>query len=151
MEIVICPKCSQSNAIVKSGIVNNKQRYLCKTCVYHFTVRKIGKKIDNYYIVKAIQLYMEGLSLREIERVLGVSHSTISNWIKKYNIRKPDLNIYDPSYKILTFEEMQAFFAEEQVFTDKGVLVTELGSDRKSTRLKPSHVRISYAVFFLKR
>jgi len=128
MEIVICPKCSQSNAIVKSGIVNNKQRYLCKTCVYHFTVRKIGKKIDNYYIVKAIQLYMEGLSLREIERVLGVSHSTISNWIKKYNIRKPDLNIYDPSYKILTFEEMQAFFAEEQVFTDKGVLVTELGS-----------------------
>ena len=128
MEIVICPKCSQSNAIVKSGIVNNKQRYLCKTCVYHFTVRKIGKKIDNYYIVKAIQLYMEGLSLREIERVLGVSHSTISNWIKKYNIRKPDLNIYDPSYKILTFEEMQAFFAEEQVFTDKGVLITELGS-----------------------
>ena len=128
METVICPKCSQSHAIVKSGIVNNKQRYLCKTCTYHFTVRNIGKKIDNYYIVKAIQLYMEGLSLREIERVLGVSHSTISNWIKKYNIRKPDLSIYNPSYKILTFEEMRAFFTDEQVFIDKGVLVTELGS-----------------------
>jgi len=128
METVVCPKCSQSDAIVKSGIVNNKQRYLCKTCVYHFTVRKIGKKIDNYYIVKAIQLYLEGLSLREIERVLGVSHSTINNWIKKYNIRKPDLNVYDPSYKILTFEEMQTFFSEEQIFLDKGVLITELGS-----------------------
>lgn len=128
METVVCPKCSQSDVIVKSGIVNNKQRYLCKTCVYHFTVRKIGKKIDNYYIVKAIQLYLEGLSLREIERVLGVSHSTINNWIKKYNIRKPDLNVYDPSYKILTFEEMQTFFSEEQVFLDKGVLITELGS-----------------------
>lgn len=128
METVVCPKCSQSDVIVKSGIVNNKQRYLCKTCVYHFTVRKIGKKIDNYYIVKAIQLYLEGLSLREIERVLGVSHSTINNWIKKYNIRKPDLNVYDPSYKILTFEEMQTFFSEEQIFLDKGVLITELGS-----------------------
>lgn len=128
METVVCPKCSQSDAIVKSGIVNNKQRYLCKTCVYHFTVRKIGKKIDNYYIVKAIQLYLEGLSLREIERVLGVSHSTINNWIKKYNIRKPDLNVYDPSYKILTFEEIQTFFSEEQIFLDKGVLITELGS-----------------------
>ena len=89
METVVCPKCSQSDAIVKSGIVNNKQRYLCKTCVYHFTVRKIGKKIDNYYIVKAIQLYLEGLSLREIERVLGVSHSTINNWIKNTTFENP--------------------------------------------------------------
>lgn len=128
MEIAICPKCSDQEGIVKSGIVNNKQRYLCKRCAYHFTVRKVGKKIDNYYIVKAIQLYLEGLSLREIERVLGVSHSTISNWIKKYNIRKPDLNVYDPTYKIVTFEEMQAFLSNRDVYTDKGVIITELGS-----------------------
>lgn len=128
MENVICPKCSDQEAIVKSGIVNNKQRYLCKGCSYHFTVRKVGKKIDNYYIVKAIQLYLEGLSLREIERVLGVSHSTISNWIKKYNIRKPDLNVFNPSYKIVTFEEMQTFLSNKEVFTDKGVIITELGS-----------------------
>lgn len=128
MEIAICPKCSDQEGIVKSGIVNNKQRYLCKRCAYHFTVRKVGKKIDNYYIVKAIQLYLEGLSLREIERVLGVSHSTISNWIKKYNIRKPGLNVYDPTYKIVTFEEMQAFLSNRDVYTDKGVIITELGS-----------------------
>ncbi|MCX7548926.1 helix-turn-helix domain-containing protein [Xanthomarina sp. F1114] len=128
MEIAICPKCNDQEGIVKSGIVNNKQRYLCKRCAYHFTVRKVGKKIDNYYIVKAIQLYLEGLSLREIERVLGVSHSTISNWIKKYNIRKPDLNVYDPTYKIVTFEEMQAFLSNRDVYTDKGVIITELGS-----------------------
>lgn len=128
MNQVACPKCNQSNTVVKSGIVNNKQRYLCKNCVYHFTVRKIGKKIDNYYTVKAIQLYLEGLSLREIERVLGVSHSTISNWIKIYNIKKPDLNLYNPSYKILTFNELQAFLANQDVFAEKGMLITELGS-----------------------
>lgn len=128
MEIVICPKCSNQDSIVKSGIVNEKQRYLCKKCAYHFTVRKVGKKIDNYYIVKAIQLYLEGLSLREIERVLGVSHSTISNWIKTYNIQKPELNVYDPTYKILTFDEMQTFFSNREIFLDKGVIITELGS-----------------------
>lgn len=128
MEIVICPKCSSQESIVKSGIVKDKQRYLCKKCAYHFTVLKVGKKIDNYYIVKAIQLYLEGLSLREIERVLGVSHSTISNWIKAYNIQKPELNVYAPSYKILTFEEMQSFFSNRDVFLDKGVIITELGS-----------------------
>lgn len=128
MEIVSCPKCSDHEAVVKSGIVKDKQRYLCKKCAYNFTVQKVGKKIDNYYIVKAIQLYLEGLSLREIERVLGVSHSTISNWIKTYNIQKPELNVYDPTYKILTFEEMQTFFSHKSVFLDKGVIITELGS-----------------------
>ena len=128
MEIVICPKCNDEESIVKSGIVNEKQRYLCKKCAYHFTVSKVGKKIDNYYIVKAIQLYLEGLSLREIERVLGVSHSTISNWIKTYNIQKPELNVFDPTYKILTFEEMQAFFSNREIFLEKGVIITELGS-----------------------
>ena len=128
MEIVICPKCNDEESIVKSGIVNEKQRYLCKKCAYHFTVSKVGKKIDNYYIVKAIQLYLEGLSLREIERVLGVSHSTISNWIKTYNIQKPELNVFDPTYKILTFEEMQDFFSNREIFLEKGVIITELGS-----------------------
>lgn len=32
------------------------------------------------------------------------------------------------SYKILTFEEMQNFFSNRDVFLDKGVIITELGS-----------------------
>jgi hypothetical protein len=35
-----------------------------------FTVNKIGKKIDDY-VTKALQLYLEGLSFREIERLLA--------------------------------------------------------------------------------
>ncbi|WP_422851703.1 transposase-like zinc-binding domain-containing protein [Flavobacterium nitratireducens] len=33
MDDIKCPKC-QNNAIVKSGIIKNKQRYLCKNCNY---------------------------------------------------------------------------------------------------------------------
>lgn len=127
MEKIICPKC-KSTATVKSGFVNSKQRYLCKDCNYHFSVLKTGKRIDNYYIIKAIQLYMEGLSLREIERVLGVSHSTISSWLKTYNIKKPNLKAYDPKYKILTFEEMQEYLSDEKVFSENGIMITELGN-----------------------
>ena len=88
MEILACPKC-QDNQIIKSGIINSKQRYLCKKCNYFFTVNKIGKKIDDYYVTKALQLYLEGVSFREIERIIGVSHVTISNWVKAFNIKKP--------------------------------------------------------------
>ena len=99
MEILSCPKC-QNNHIIKSGIINNKQRYLCKKCNYFFTVNKIGKKIDDYYVTKALQLYLEGLSYREIERIIGVSHVTISNWVKSFNIKKPSHTNYHPTYKI---------------------------------------------------
>ena len=64
-----CPQC-QSDEIVKSGIVNDRQRYKCKSCNYFFTVNKLGKKIDQYYVTKALQLYLEGLTYREIERIL---------------------------------------------------------------------------------
>lgn len=128
METPSCPKCSRKDSIVKSGFVNERQRYLCKDCTYYFSVFKTGKKIDNYYVIKALQLYLEGLSLREIERNLGVSHSTINNWIKKYNILKPDLYAYNPSYKILTFNEMQKYLADPENFADKGMMITELGN-----------------------
>ena len=78
-----CPQC-QSKNFIKSGIVNDRQRYKCKSCGYNFTVNKIGKEIDQYYVTKALQLYLEGLSYREIERILGVSHVSIMNWVKKH-------------------------------------------------------------------
>ncbi len=126
-EILNCPRCD-SESVVKSGFVNNRQRYLCKDCSYYFSVQKSGKRIDNYYVIKALQLYLEGLSLREIERNLGVSHSTISNWIRKYNIKKPDLHAYNPSYRILTFEEMQEYLSDRKNFEDRGMMITELGN-----------------------
>ncbi|MDO5656429.1 MAG: helix-turn-helix domain-containing protein [Flavobacteriaceae bacterium] len=123
-----CPRCENQNSIVKSGIVNQKQRYLCKSCNYYFTVQKSGKRIDNYYIIKAVQLYLEGISLREIENVLGVSHSTINNWIKEFNIKKPNMASYDPAYKIVSFEEMKTFLSNEEIYRDKGIMITELGN-----------------------
>lgn len=127
MENPVCPRCNDTE-VVKSGIVNEKQRYLCKNCHYNFTVHKSGKKIDDYYVIKALQLYLEGLSLREIERILGVSHSTISNWVKEYNVSKPNLFVYDPSYKILNFEEMQEFLTKPEEFKGNSLMITELGN-----------------------
>ena len=127
IEQTLCPKC-EGDHVVKSGVVNNKQRYLCKKCQYYFSVNKIGKKINNYYVIKALQLYLEGLSLREIERVLGVSHATISNWVKEANLKKPDLQAYDPSYKILSYAELQDYVKDESVLKDRGLMITELGN-----------------------
>ena len=97
MLISVCPRCN-SDHIVKSGIVNNRQRYTCKKCKYNYTVNKIGKQIDSYYVIKALQLYVEGVSYREIERLLGVSHVSVMNWVKRYHIKAPERFEYRPTY-----------------------------------------------------
>jgi transposase-like protein len=126
MEILSCPKC-QNNQIIKSGVINSKQRYLCKKCKYFFTVNKIGKKIDDYYVTKALQLYLEGLSFREIERILGVSHVTISNWVKSFNIKKPSHANYHPTYKIFSHLELVEYLKNKQLLSGAGMIITELG------------------------
>jgi transposase-like protein len=124
--MISCPQC-QSEKFIKSGIVNDRQRYKCKSCQYYFTVNKIGKKIDPYYVTKALQLYLEGLSYREIERILGVSHVSVMNWVKKHNIHKVKNSNYHPTYKIYSLKELQDFFSQASNIKAKGLVITELG------------------------
>jgi len=126
MTVEFCPNCG-SNTYVKSGIVKDRQRYKCKKCNYFFTVNKMGKQIDAYYVNKALQLYLEGLSYREIERILGISHVSILNWVKKYNIKRPYSFEYHSTYKILNAKELSDYFSEHQNLIGAGVVVTELG------------------------
>ena len=126
MQIPLCPRCS-STRVIKSGIVGDRQRFNCKKCHYHFTVNKLGKRIDNYYVIKALQLYLEGLSYREIERLLGVSHVSVMNWVKKYHIKAPENYDYRPTYRILNHSELQEYLSEFGNLKGSGMVITELG------------------------
>ncbi|MFD1553435.1 hypothetical protein DNU06_07125 [Putridiphycobacter roseus] len=126
MPIQNCPNCNATK-FIKSGVIKGRQRYKCKICNYYFTVGKLGKQIDDYYVNKALQLYLEGLTYREIERILGVSHVSILNWVKKYKIKRPINSKYHPTYKILNAEELGKYFTDSKNIKGSGVIVTELG------------------------
>jgi hypothetical protein len=126
MSTKACPKCDNIS-IVKSGIVKGKQRYYCKSCHYYFTVSKIGKKIDGYYVTKALQLYLEGLSLREIERIIGVSHTAISSWVKEYKIKRPSHTDFHPAYKVFNQTELLEFLKDKNQLKGAGLIITEFG------------------------
>lgn len=121
-----CPKC-QSNETIKSGVIKGRQRFHCKNCNYFFTVNKDGKQIDPYYVIKALQLYIEGVSLREIERLIGVSHVSVLNWVKKYKIQAPENNDYHPTYKVLKHAELIDYLNDKDQIKDSGMIITELG------------------------
>lgn len=121
-----CPKCG-SRQHTKNGVIHGRQRFRCSSCSYNFTVSKLGKGIDSYLVIKALQLYIEGVSYREIERLLGVSHVSVMNWVKKYRIVIPKNDTYNPTYKILNHAELSDFVSSKKNLVDKGMLVTELG------------------------
>ncbi|KUG07639.1 IS1/IS1595 family N-terminal zinc-binding domain-containing protein [Solirubrum puertoriconensis] len=121
-----CPKCDSTDA-TKSGVIGDRQRYKCKNCGYHFTVAKVGREINSYYVIKALQLYIEGVSYREIERLLGVSHVSVMNWVKKYGVKAPRQTEYHPTYQILNQKELTAFFQDPKNLKGAGLVVTELG------------------------
>ena len=117
MNLPICPKC-ESIQCVKSCILKERQRFKCKKCNYYFTVDKIGKSIDPYFVTKALQLYIEGVSYREIERLLGISHVSVMNWVKKYKIKVPQKGDYHPTYRVLTHAELITYITESKEVKD---------------------------------
>lgn len=126
MEKIMCPKC-KSAEYTKSGMVKARQRYKCKDCSYFYTVSKEGKNIDSYYVIKALQLYLEGVTFREIERILGISHVSVMNWVKKFGISRPENLEYKPTYQVLSHDELMEFSKDRPGLKGAGVLITELG------------------------
>lgn len=126
MKAIACPKC-KGETLIRSGVVKGRQRYRCKSCNYFFTVLKDGKHIDPYYVIKALQLYIEGVTYREIERILGISHVSVMNWVKKYHIKAPENHEYRPTYRVLSQPELLAFFADKDALRGAGCMITELG------------------------
>ncbi len=84
MNTITCPRC-QCTGYKKAGLIKNNQRYQCKSCNYYYTVSKMGKQLDKLYVIRALQLYLCGMSLRKIGELLGVGYVTVHYWIKKYN------------------------------------------------------------------
>ena len=78
-----CLKCGVENEFVKNGFVSAKQRYKCKACGYQitrFTPR--GKSQKEKHL--ALVLYLSGLSMNMIGKIIGVSCQTIMVWMKKF-------------------------------------------------------------------
>jgi transposase-like protein len=77
----MCPKC-QSEKKVKYGFHRGKQRYLCKNCGCNY-VENPCKGYSEKEKSEAIRYYNEGIGFRKIERLLGMSHVSVINWVKQ--------------------------------------------------------------------
>lgn len=85
-----CPKCARENKQHKIGKnASGSQRYRCYLCGYKYTPEKKPHAYDEAFRQKAVQMYVDGINLRRIGRILGVNHQSVANWVKAHSEKLP--------------------------------------------------------------
>ncbi len=121
-----CPKC-KSKESVKDGIVKERQRYQCKQCKYRYTVEQRGK--PNSLKKLALQMYLEGMGFRSIERILKVSNVTVLNWIKSFGKQIEEYRRTEGDLEIIEMDELHTFIGEKKTIAGSGFLLIGLGEN----------------------
>jgi len=119
-----CPKCG-SKECVKDGIINGKQRYRCKKCVYRHTVSHRGKHPNLKR--QALELYLEGLGFRAIGRFLRCSHVAVYNWMKACGESIEAIRSAS-GVKVMEMDEMHTYIGSKKTIAGSGLLLIEMGN-----------------------
>ena len=76
-------KCRYCNGnCIKKGRIENKQRYLCKTCKRYFQSEYVNKQCTKEDELMIMKLNNEGVGISSIGRLLKMSKSNVINKIK---------------------------------------------------------------------
>jgi len=90
MDTPLCPHCGTNGGVRKWG--HNRagtQRYRCLACQRYFTPARKEQGHGAVVREQAVRLYLEGMSLRAIGRLLGVVHQSVANWITAHAATVP--------------------------------------------------------------
>ena len=88
-----CPRCNKTAHQARDGRTPaGSQRYRCALCSCRYTPQPREQGYDEEVRFQALQMYLEGCSMREIARRLDVHHQSIANWMADYaRYLPPDL------------------------------------------------------------
>ena len=125
---------------VRNGIVAGKQRYKCKSC--QKTSRDGDKRIkhDIDKKIKVLKCYLEGVGIRSIERLEGVSSPLIIYWIRQIAdiVREKLRTVYIDdkarNISILEIDELYSYCKKNSAKSTFGLLL--IGTEIKLLTLK---------------
>ena len=117
-----CPQCNSTH-IRKNGRRKGKQRYICASCQRQFL--KSYEPPKGYWDdVKreCLELYLNGMGFRAIERVKHIHHTTIIYWVKELGGRLPDSPAESNIPEVTELDELQTFVGSKKTKSGYGLL-----------------------------
>ena len=129
-----CPKC-HGEGCVKDGIVSGRQRYRCKGCGYRHTVAERGAVRR-----QALQLYLEGMGFRAIDRFLEAGHVAVHYWVKSFGKAVESVRSAATEVKVVEMDELHSHVGHKKTTAGSGRLLIDMG-DGSSAALWASATR----------
>jgi transposase-like protein len=121
-----CPKCG-SDLRVKNGFMKSLQRYKCKGCGCNYT--KSDKQGYPANVKReAVRYYLEGLGFRRIERLLGISYTTVYYWVKELGqvIKEKYSKEQGKRVDVLEFDELCTWVKKNEIRLGSGRVLKEI-------------------------
>jgi|SRR5579883_64018 transposase-like protein len=82
-----CPRC-YSTQIFKNGHRKGRQCYKCKQCNRQFLETYQSWAYSSDVKKLCLKMHLNGMSLREIERVTDIHHTTILHWLRQAKLKQ---------------------------------------------------------------
>jgi len=101
--------------VIKAGFNStSSQRYRCHACAHYFTARPRPMGHAPALRAHALQLYLEGTSLRAIGRLLSVHHQSVANWIAAAASALPALVSAPTAGATVEVDELYTFLGQKK-------------------------------------
>ena len=133
-----CPRCG-GRVYCKDGIVQDRQRYLCKGCKYRYTVEQRSGTGDTATRRQALQLYLEGLGFRSIGRILQFSNVSVLNWIRSFGERLPAIK-GEEAVQVMEMDEMHTYIGSKKTIAGYGLLLIEMRENSSTAYWVPGEL-----------
>ena|SRR3974390_1864980 len=135
-----CPKCHTDRS-VKAGQALKKQRYQCKSCGCKFT-RSTPKGVDTSLKRQALHMYLEGVGMRSIGRLLRISHVAVYKWLRAAgeSVYIKHLRGYEENaVEVMELDELRSYVRSKKTTSGSGLLMIETGKDPCRLRWVPGN------------
>ncbi len=115
--MINCPDCGSSK-VVKNGRRQGKQSYLCRACGRQFRehpqLQGYSADVKNL----CVTMSLNGMGFRAIERVTGINHNSVLNWV-----RQAETVLTDEDYELsetTQIDELQTFVGSKKTRSGSG-------------------------------
>ena len=118
---VHCRKCG-SEAFAKNGFIAGTQRYKCKQCGFQFTRETShGKPMKDKIL--ALILYLSGLSMNMIGKIVGVSTQSVMRWINMFYEKFAANAESQSNIEEIEVDEMVSYITKKKITSGSGKLL----------------------------
>lgn len=108
-----CPRCASTHTR-KNGRQRGKQNYICVSCGRQFIDAYEPKGYSEDFKCECLEMYVNGLGFRAIERVKKVHHTTGINWVREISSALTDTPTRSEIPEVTEVDELETFIGKKK-------------------------------------